>query len=201
MLGMIEINLLPQEYRLQERTPLGLFLTIVVGICTVGAIGVYEINLKKDLAAAELAKADFTKQKADWEKKKADTQDLEKKIETAKKRQETIIQISQSKIIWSQKLVQFGKIMAEYPDFWIDRLQLQKTDKGKLTMNIFALFDDRGFNRIADFQSSMINDANFWYHFDRFDSPTQRVTPGGGPLAKYGFLGPVAQFEVSLPVR
>ena len=93
--------------------------------------------------------------------------------------------------------------MSEYPDFWIDRLQLQKGEKGKLTMNILALFGERGFNRIADFESSMINDTNFWYHFDKFDAPTKRVTQSGenGPLAKYKYFGPTVQFEVSIPVR
>src|SRR5581483_6127413 len=126
MLGMIEINLLPQEYRVQERTPLGLFLTIVVGICTVGAIGIYWINLKKELAQKELDNTRLKQEKEVTDKRKAEVVALEKEIETAKKRQETIIEISQSKIIWSQKLLQFGKIMQEYPDFWIDRLQLQK---------------------------------------------------------------------------
>ena len=46
MLAMIEINLLPPEYRVQERTPLGLILTIVLGMLTVGAIGIYGIDLK-----------------------------------------------------------------------------------------------------------------------------------------------------------
>ena len=50
MLAMIEINLLPQEYRVQERTPLGLILTIVLGMLTVGAIGIYGIDLKNQLA-------------------------------------------------------------------------------------------------------------------------------------------------------
>src|SRR4051794_30551221 len=116
---MIEINLLPQEYRVQERTPLGLFLTIVVGICTVGAIGVYEINLKKELAAKELEKGRLQQEKERTDKEKENVIKLEKEIDIAKKRQETIIEISQSKIIWSQKLIQFGKIMQEYPDFWI----------------------------------------------------------------------------------
>jgi Tfp pilus assembly protein PilN len=201
MLGMIEINLLPQEYRVQERTPLGLFLTIVVGICTVGAIGVYEINLKKELAQKELDNAKLKQDKVDWDKKKADVQALEKEIETAKKRQETIIEISQSKIIWSQKLIQFGKIMQEYPDFWIDRLQLQRTDKGRLTMNFYALGSK--LDRIAEFQSRVINDTNFFYHFERFEAPTKRVNPGGpsSPLAKYGYTGPTIQFDVQIPVR
>jgi hypothetical protein len=201
MLGMIEINLLPQEYRVQERTPLGLFLTIVVGICTVGAIGVYEINLKKELAAKELQKTELLREKAETDTKKEEVVKLEKEIETAKKRQETIIEISQSKIIWSQKLIQFGKIMAEYPDFWIERLTLARGERGRLNMNFYALGND--FRKAAAFRERVINDTNFWYHFEKFDSPSIRVsqvtsTPA---LTKMGYTGPSMYFDVTLPVR
>jgi hypothetical protein len=126
---------------------------------------------------------------------------LEKEIETAKKRQETIIEISQSKIIWSQKLIQFGKIMAEYPDFWIDRLNLQRGDKGRLSLNFYALGSD--LRKAAAFRERVISDTNFWYHFEKFDAPSIRVNQGGtgGPLAKYGYTGPSMYFDVSFPVR
>ena len=205
MLAMIEINLLPQEYRVQERTPLGLFLTVIVGICTIGAIGVYEINLQKDLAKAQGENENLKKDLEASQKKKEAVQKLEKEIEIAKKRQETIIEISQSKIIWSQKLIQFGKIMAEYPDFWIDRLSLQRgggQDHGKLTLNFYALGSD--LRKEANFRDRIINDTNFWYHFEKFEAPTVRVNPGGsagGPLAKYGYTGPTMYFDVTIPVR
>jgi hypothetical protein len=202
MLGMIEINLLPQEYRVQERTPLGLFLTIIVGICTVGAIGVYEINLQKDLAAKELEKGRLTAEKERTDKEKEAVVKLEKEIDIAKKRQETIIEISQSKIVWSQKLIQFGKIMAEYPDFWIDRLNLARSGDrgGKLSCNFYALGND--LRKAAAFRERVISDTNFWYHFEKFDAPSIRVQQkGGGPLAKYGYDGPLMYFDVQFPVR
>ena len=208
MLGMIEINLLPQEYRVQERTPLGLFLTIVVGICTVGAIGIYWINLKKELAQKELDNTRLKQEKEVTDKRKAEVVALEKEIETAKKRQETIIEISQSKIIWSQKLVQFGRIMAEYPNFWIDRLALQKgggNDKGKLTLNFYALGNN--LRDVAAFRKRVLEDTNFWYHFDKFDAPrvtTPQATSGakgGGILSKYGYDGPIMYFDVTIPLR
>jgi Tfp pilus assembly protein PilN len=207
MLGMIEINLLPQEYRVQERTPLGLFLTIVVGICTVGAIGVYEINLKKELSAKELDKQRLEAEQKRTSEEKEKVVKLEAEIAVAKKRQETIIEISQSKIMWSQKLIQFGKIMAEYPDFWIERLNLAKgsgTSGGRLTMNFIALGGD--IRKAAAFQERIINDTNFWYHFEKFDAPTVRVSPGGekgsnAKLAQYGYTGPTISFDVSIPVK
>jgi len=201
---MIEINLLPQEYRVQERTPLGLFLTVVVGICTVGAIGVYEIRLKKDLADKQNENMGLKAEQEKTAKDKADVVKLENDITVARKRQETIIEISQSKIIWSQKLVQFGRIMQEYPNFWIDRLNLQKgggTDKGRLTLNFYALGNN--LKDVAAFRKRVTEDTNFWYHFDKFDAPRVTVPQGGsgGPLAKYGYTGPVMYFDVTIPVR
>jgi Tfp pilus assembly protein PilN len=201
MLGMIEINLLPQEYRVQERTPLGLFLTIVVGICAVGAIGVYEINLKKELAAKQLENQRLTAEKERTDKEKEAVVKLEAEIATAKKRQETIIEISQSKIIWSQKLIQFGKIMAEYPDFWIDRLSMQRGgDKGgRLTLNFYALGSD--LRKAAAFRERVTSDTNFWYHFERFEAPNVRVESRTASPRLAGYVGPSMYFDVSIPVK
>ena len=199
---MIEINLLPQEYRVQERTPLGLFLTVVIGICAVGAAGVYDIRLNKDLTNAQEQNAKLKDEQQKSAARKAEVQKLEKEIEIKKKRQETIIEISQSKIIWSQKLIQFGKIMAEYPDFWIDRLSLSPggSKGGKLTCSFFALGND--LRKAAAFRERVISDTNFWYHFDKFDAPTVRVNSApGGPLAKYGYTGAIMSFGVTIPVR
>jgi len=205
---MIEINLLPQEYRVQERTPLGLFLTVVIGICAVGAAGVYDIRLNKDLTNAQEQNAKLKDEQQKSAARKAEVQKLEKEIEIKKKRQETIIEISQSKIIWSQKLVQFGRIMAEYPNFWIDRLALQKgggNDKGKLTLNFYALGNN--LRDVAAFRKRVLEDTNFWYHFDKFDAPrvtTPQATSGakgGGILSKYGYDGPIMYFDVTIPLR
>jgi Tfp pilus assembly protein PilN len=96
VLGMIEINLLPQEYRIQERTPLGLFLTIVIGISVVGAIGVYEIGLRKELATQQSKNQDLTLKRDETKKEREKVEALERVIKSAEKRQNTIIEISQS---------------------------------------------------------------------------------------------------------
>jgi len=195
---MIEINLLPQEYRVQDRTPLGLLLTVVVGLCAVGAISIYWIDRKKELAAVENKNARLTEMRDTTAKERQAVEKLKKEIETAKKRQETIIEISQSKIVWSQKLVQFGKIMAEFPDFWIDRLQLSKADKSKLTLTFYALGSD--LRKVAAFRERIESDTNFWYHFERFEAP-RTSTSSSGPLRKYGYEGPTMNFDVVIPVK
>jgi Tfp pilus assembly protein PilN len=202
VLAMIEINLLPQEYRVQERTPLGLILTIVLGMLTVGAIGIYGIDLKNQLAS-ETAKNISLTQERDKLKLEVDKiEKLKKDIQTAQKRQDAIINISQSKIVWSQKLIQFGRILAAYPDFWIDRLSLTKGGQGagNVTLGFYAVGSD--LRNIAQFRERMTGDTNFWYHFDHLEAPRTSVTDkGGGPLGVYGYKGAVTYFACTMPLK
>jgi Tfp pilus assembly protein PilN len=199
---MIEINLLPQEYRVQERTPLGLILTIVLGMLTVGAIGIYGIDLKNQLSAETARNLSLTAER-DKLKIEADKIDkLKKDIATAQKRQDAIIQISQSKIIWSQKLIQFGRILSNYPDFWIDRLSMARGGKGAgtITLGFFAVGTDM--RTIAQFRERLTGDTNFWYHFAPLEAPRITVTDaGGGPLAPYGYKGGVMYFACTMPLK
>jgi hypothetical protein len=202
MLGMIEINLLPQEYRVQERTPLGLLLTVVVGFLIVGGVVIYGLELKNQLTKATSENASLTTKKEAADKDVARLDALNAEIKNAQRRQTAIIDISQSKILWSQKLVQFGRILADYPDFWIDRLSLERggaRGNGTLSCTFYALGGD--LRRLASFREKVKNDTNFWYHFDSFDANSDRKLLKGGPLAQYGYTGPVMQLTATMPVK
>lgn len=166
MLGMIEINLLPQEYRVQERTPLALFLTIVAGIIVVGGIGVTAIRVRDELLQAQKKQEELKTEKAQWEERKKTVEGFKAEIATAQRRQMTIIEISQSKIMFSQKLCQFGKLLADYPGFWIDRLGMSRG--GGIETAFTAVADD--LNKIAEFREAVTGDTSFWYHFKAFDT-------------------------------
>lgn len=200
MLGMIEINLLPQEYRVQERTPLGLFLTIVVGMCVVAGIGFYELSLRQELAKAQGKQQQLTAEK---ERTRLEVEKVEKlrgEIVVAQRRQESIIEISQSKIVWSQKLIQFGRILGEYPDFWIDRLSLTRgTGSGNLACAFYALGND--LRKVAAFRERLTSDTNFWYHFDKFKAPRVSVQAPSGAVASAGYNGQIMFFDVQIPVK
>jgi len=201
MLGMIEINLLPQEYRVQERTPLGLILTIVLGMLTVGAVGIYGIDLKNQLSAetAKNVQLSAERDKLKLEAEKIDA--LHKAIDTAQKRQNAIISISQSKIVWSQKLIQFGRIMANYPDFWIDRFSMAKGGKGAGTVTLSFFTTGSDLRNVAQFRERLTSDTNFWYHFTILDAPRTTIQEGGGLLATYGYKGPVMYFACTMPLN
>lgn len=198
---MIEINLLPQEYRVQEKTPLGLFLAVIVGICVNGAIFTYQLSLKNELTKQQQKNTLLKQEKERTDEEVAKVRKLEQEIAVAKRRQETIIEISQSKIVWSQKLIQFGRIMQDYPNFWIDRLNLARAGTaGQLTLNFYSTGND--LRTVAAFRERLQSDTNFWYHFDKFNSPRVTLTPAGaGLLSKYGYTGPLMTFDVQIPVK
>ncbi len=203
MLGMIEINLLPQEYRVQERTPMGFILTVVIGICVFGSIVIYGFNLRNQLSAEVDRNRELTQKKADAQAIADKVDKTQQEIDKAKKRLNTIIEISQTKIVWSLKLVQFGKVLAEYPSFWIDRISLERGGgggNGLLSVNFYALGDDLA--NVARFRERFKNDTNFWYHFEKLDCPTETKLKDGGPLKEYGsYAGNVVRFAVTMPVR
>lgn len=199
MLGMIEINLLPPEYRVQERTPLGLFLTIVAGICVVGGLCLWGIQVNKELNSGREEKERLLKEKEKWEARKKEAEDLKAQIDTAKKRQGTIIEISQSKMMWSQKLCQLGRILTEYPQFWIDQISVDRT-RG-INTNFFAVSDD--LNKIAEFREAVQSDSTFWYHFKDFEATNYSLTKSGMVPTAGGqpITAPTISFFCTLPPK
>jgi hypothetical protein len=185
MLGMIEINLLPPEFRIQERTPLGLFLTVVVGICLVGSGVIYGINLNGDLRRQNDEKTRLEADKTRWLAERDRVTALNTKIATARRRQETIIEISQTKIMWSQKLCQMGRLLAEYPMFWIDRLTMARGSG--FDTSFYMVNED--LSKVAEFREAVTNDTSFWYHFGKFEASSYRkqlnyAVPGTSAVAQ-----------------
>jgi Tfp pilus assembly protein PilN len=201
MLGMIEINLLPPEFRVPDRTPIGMFLAIIVGICVVGGIGVYELNLSSELTQKERLNGELTtkREQAKAEKEKVDK--LRVELTKAKKRQGAIVEISQSKILWSQKLTQFGQIMAQYPNVWINRLSFNPGGQGGGTLSLgFFLAGD--YKDVGAFRERLLADVKFWYHFGPTQGTDSLTTlDNGGPLASQNYKGSVVQFDMSIPVN
>jgi hypothetical protein len=85
--------------------------------------------------------------------------------------------------MWSQKLCQLGRIMAEYPQFWCDRLVL---DRVGITTTFTVANED--LNKIAEFREAVQNDTSFWYHFREFQNASgfavtkkYKVPTGNGP--------------------
>src|SRR5687767_986405 len=123
---MIEINLLPQEYRPRDSTNVPLLLTILGGIVVVCGLFFTWMKLQSEVRELENGNRELAKKVADLEREAKNIDKLNEEIARQKSRQETIIEISQSKVMWSQKLEQFSDIMRGYRNFWITSLTLSK---------------------------------------------------------------------------
>ncbi|MBL4844184.1 MAG: hypothetical protein JKY65_01550 [Planctomycetes bacterium] len=174
MLAMIEINLLPEEFRPREKTNLGLIGTVAVGLIVSGATLMISLDVKSDLST----KSNQLQQKEqDLKDKKVlvkEIKELEAEIAQKKNRQNTIIKISQSKVMWSLKLQQFSAIAQDFPEFWIEELVLtrkaSRARKGSSGTVESVLRMDCGatgtsFRKVASFQDALKDEPNFFYHF------------------------------------
>ena len=176
MLAMIEINLLPPEYRPREKTNVPLMFTVAAGILLVGAIILYGIGLNRELGELSGNYVEFKKDKSGLEDEVKKVKTLRNKIARQKARQQTIIEISQSKVMWSLKLQQFSQIMSKFPNFWVKNMSLgKKRGGGNLSLKISATGSN--LRDVARFRDAIKDDPNFSYHFDDLQSYTVAIKP------------------------
>lgn len=194
MLAMIEINLLPQEFRPSKGTNLPLMLTVAVGMLVVGGLILFNISLNNELGQLTTEHKDLTVKRDQLLEEVKKVKDLRQKIARQKARQDTIIEISQSKIMWSLKLQQFSEIMRNFPNFWIQRLQLSKSAASALQMEVSAAGSN--LREVARFRDALKNDPNFYYHFADLQSQDIRIDE----LKNMNFPEKM-DFRVSLPLR
>ena len=112
---MIEVNLLPQELRRVEHTPLPRFLTIIVGTTFVSiliALGaIFHLRRLPDVARMDAALNQEVTTSTQSEK---EHDLLLGQMEEVKQRKRAIAEIWRARIIWSQKLQQLGQMMPKF---------------------------------------------------------------------------------------
>jgi Tfp pilus assembly protein PilN len=197
MIAMIEINLLPAEFRPREKTNLGLIATVAIGLLVFGGVAMVGFDQNNTLAGLETQYDTLGKEKADWDRKVKYVRGLEKEIAQQKDRQNTIIDISQSKIMWSLKLEQFSMIMKDFPGFWIQRLVLTKTKKGEQALRMECSAAGSSLRKVAAFRERIKTDPNFFYHFSALDSSEVRFVQ----LEKGLNISEQMDFTIELPLR
>ena len=127
---MIQINLLPPEYRPRTGTPVARFVAIVVGVvlvaCASGAwfythfIQLTNVLELRDVRAEEAASKD---------RQKEHSLSLQREIDVYEKRRSAIQAINRSRTLWSRKLDQFYDIITGQDDegsfkVWLDTLEV-----------------------------------------------------------------------------
>ena len=174
---MIQINLLPEEYRKAEATPIGRFLTIVVGavIVTSGLVTygfVHYGKLKGAIAVRIEAEAEYTNKKA-----QADVSlSLQAEIAGYEARRTAIQQIAKGRIMHSRKLDEFLDVVNNRGDrvayyVWLNGLRVSPprvTRRGKTTTGGVFSFDGYAaatesvaFSRVTKFREALRKDSFF----------------------------------------
>ena len=191
---MIEINLLPPQYRSVERTPLPVFLGLIGALAMIGVAFVFLMVMQR---SAQKAEEDLSRYQAERENKKkqaAEVDQLQRDIQEAQGRVETVLNIAESKIYWAMKLDQMVKVFPQ--GVWIDSLSMsQKAGGGELKLACNAR--GTGFNRFTEFTQALRGDTNFFYHFDGINASTINVVPTSKEFVDQEYL----QFPMSLPLR
>ena len=216
MLGMIQINLLPPEYRQPSGANMPLVLAAVLGVTIVLGMIFWWFTLSQEVTQLEgtLQTKQGEEQKLGpaqqqpkgteqpqgkrhcqkLQAQKKEVQAIEKEIADLTARQDTIIDISQSKVMWSLKLEQLSDLMSKYKDVWVDSIRLLPGANPQLTMGCSAL--DYDLQRLASFRRALKEDPNFAYHFDglKSDRATRRELDG------YVNATEKASFQIRLPL-
>jgi Tfp pilus assembly protein PilN len=191
---MIEINLLPPQYRAVERTPLPVFLSLIAGIALIGGAFVGLMIMVRSVTERRTAR-DELKVKVEKEQKEADSVDqLGREIQDAKKRVDTVLVIADSKIFWGIILWQLTKIIPD--NVWLDQLAVTMRDdgSGELRMQCNAR---AGYDRYTDFKNRLRSDTNFFYHFDSIDAPRVDVMKAD----QQHYFAEYTNFVLTLPLR
>ncbi len=198
MLAMIEVNLLPPEYRPRESTNVSLMVTLVGGLAVLGGLVLWLLSLNSELDQLKLQNESLTRKRDDLKVLEANVDKLKEEIARQKARQETIIEISQSKIMWSQKLEQLANILGTsgYEKFWVSTLSLTKQAKGSTFTLKFSGIGN-SLSDVAALRDTMKNDANFFYHFSELQNPSVRRTAIEG----YANATEKVDFEIKLPLE
>jgi Tfp pilus assembly protein PilN len=187
---MIEINLLPPQYRTVERTPLPIFLGLIGGIVLVAVTGLYLVALTtktQTLQNEQLRLVAIREAKA---KEVEDIRKIERELQESQGRIDTVLGIAESKLYWAHKMEQLARLLPR--QVWLDSLNF---DGSRLSLACKA----RGtsLQRYTAFRQDIRNNTNFVYHFDNMPlTNIDVVNPGAA------YLEPaVLSFQLPLTLR
>jgi cell division protein FtsB len=126
---VIQINLLPPEYRARAGTPVARFAAIVVGVVMVlGAAGAFAYTRYIALANAKEIRQVKENEARSKEAQKERSLQLAAEIDVYERRREAIQKITRARTLWSRKLDQFFDIVTnqatqETFHVWLDTIE------------------------------------------------------------------------------
>jgi len=165
---MIEVNLLPPEYRRIERTPLPRFLVFLVGAAAIVASLFYLFYLSYFRVSAEKQRSEDLKRQIALQKPSLAIYDkLNAEIASFEARKAALEQIWQSRILWSRKFDQLCDLVPKY--IGLTRLEFTPTrarrtraalaeeTAGTLVLDCISATDDE--KRLANFMRVLKGEA------------------------------------------
>jgi hypothetical protein len=127
---MIQINLLPPEYRPRPGTPVARFVAIVAGVVLLAcACGAYAYTHFIELAKVKELHAVRDEEARAKDVQKERSLALQREIDVYEKRRIAIQTINRSRTLWSRKLDQFfdivtGQTMDDGYSVWLENLEI-----------------------------------------------------------------------------
>ncbi len=127
---MIQINLLPPEYRPRSGTPVARFVAIVAGVILIASAGgAYAYTHFIELAKVKELKEAREEERRAKEMQRDRSLALEREISVYEKRRDAIQTINRSRTLWSRKLDQFfdivtGQANEDAYKVWLDTIEV-----------------------------------------------------------------------------
>lgn len=181
---MITVNLLPEDFRRRERTPIRIFAaTLAASVVVAGLSGVVAYLWFGKLATAEEIVARLTEDRAGLEPQLKHHAALGLEITETKKWQQALLELRNSKIPWSVKLDQFidlvsqtgdqGRYLMWFSDFNVAQSIDNKQSGGTVFAKGLSNSDDVG--KVASFIGD-IKRHDFFKEFSGISGPEGKVS-------------------------
>ncbi len=183
---MVSINLLPEEFRRRERTPIRIFVaTLAACIVVVGlgaTLGYFRFG---QLVTAEDTVARLGEDRAALEPQLKHHAALTSEIGESEKWHQAIRELRNSRITWTTKLDQLVELVSQRGDqdrylTWFTELIVQQTLDAKAsggTVSAKGLSNEADFAKVAMFFADIKKDP-FFEEFSGLSTPEGKVVEG-----------------------
>jgi Tfp pilus assembly protein PilN len=178
---MLRINLLPNEFRQAERTPLGTFMLLVA--CTILSVSALcctafmyfgilkEAETKRDIAQEEHENLAPMAKYAD---------DLEAEQREYKKRSEVIKEIETTRILWTRKLDQFLDVINSKDNLnrhwvWLSEMKVRMTGSKEPGVELKGFAAGDQYEQLSNFNEDLKNHELYPDDFVAISNPTGSI--------------------------
>lgn len=190
---MITINLLPEDLRRRERTPVRIFIaTLAAASIVTGLGGTFAYMWFGKLASAEETAVRLKEDREALEPQLKHHAALVVEITENEKWQQTLRELRNGKIQWGRKLDQFIDLVSQTGDLgkylvWLEDLSIiqqidSKQSGGVLSAKGMSNTDDVG--KVAMFITDL-QQHDFFKDFHEISVPSQKVPDSGGAVVEF----------------